>query len=414
LVGVLLVLFLVLVAFSQSPTPAQSSGQVKTINIGATEVITGPGAYTGLAVKKFLDVLVEDFNKSGGVTIQGQRYNINLIFEDDKWSADGGRAAIEKLVYKDKVSAVVCTAAAAAVMAGLDITEPNKIPFICETGDPRVLDPKYKYVFSTSMLREIYNMEWGWLAKNRPDIKKVMLLATDDIMGHNDVTTQTAAMKAFGIVPMDTLYYARTQPDLSPVGTKVKAANPDTVAGAGLLAGGPQAALLKALYQAGWRGVKTNGPGISMPDNLEIAGKEALEGWVGPIMDASGLSNPPTSYLKLKQLYEAKYGTGSWDRDRVAINIQWVTAWYFLPEALKKANSLSPDAIISALQGMSVDTPIGKLQLIVPPERNDNPRTVECVGEIAMGQIKDGKMNLVGIISTDDALKYIQTVYKRK
>ena len=169
---------------------SQPPDQVKIINIGATEAITGPLAYSGLAVKKFLDVLVEDFNKSGGVTIQGQRYNINLIFEDDKWSADGGRAAIEKLVYKDKVSAIVCTAAAAAVMAGLDITEPNKVPFICISGDPRVLDPKYKYVFSTSLLREIFNMQWGWLSKNRPDIKNVILLSTDDIMGHNDVTTQ--------------------------------------------------------------------------------------------------------------------------------------------------------------------------------------------------------------------------------
>ena len=63
---------------------------------------------------------------------------------------------------------------------------------------------------------------------------------------------------------------------------------------------------------------------------------------------------------------------------------------------------------------MSADTPVGKLQLIVPPERNDNPRTVECLGEIAMGQVKDGKMNPLGIISTHDALEYIETVYKRK
>ena len=47
-----------------------------------------------------------------------------------------------------------------------------------------------------------------------------------------------------------------------------------------------------------------------MAVNGEIAGKEALEGWVGPIMDGSGLNNPPSSYLKLKQLYETKYGTG--------------------------------------------------------------------------------------------------------
>ena len=95
---------------------------IKTINIGATQVLTGFGASLGLPLKKFAEVLVDDFNKSGGIVIQGQRYNFNLIFEDDKYTAEGGRAAIEKLVNTDKVSAIITTSSAATVMAGLDIT----------------------------------------------------------------------------------------------------------------------------------------------------------------------------------------------------------------------------------------------------------------------------------------------------
>jgi ABC-type branched-subunit amino acid transport system substrate-binding protein len=391
-----------------------SAAEIKTINIGATQVLSGFGAALGLTLKKFDELLVDDFNKSGGIVIQGQRYNFKLIFEDDKYTAEGGRAAIDKLVNTDKVSAIITTSSAAAVMAGLDITEPSKVPYFCCSAEPRLTDPKYHYVVSFITLRTIFAVQWGWMAKNRPDIKNVLLIATDDITGHNDVINHTKAMKAFGINVIDAIYFPRNATDLSPVATKAKQLNPGAISFVGVFQGGPQAAVLKALYQAGWKGITNNAVGISFKENLGIAGKDALERWVGPIMDGSGMTPPPAPYVKLKNLYETKYGLGSWEKDNVAIYNPFNASWYFLPKAIKKANSLNPDAIMKAVEGMAADTPTGVVKLIVPVERTDNPRAVEPIGEVTMGEIKGGKMNVLGRASIDDAIKYAQTVYQQK
>ena len=409
---ILLITLLVGILFFDSNSSA--APVIKTINIGATQVLTGFSASLGLTLKKFAEVLIDDFNKSGGIVIQGQRYNFNLIFEDDKYTAEGGRAAIDKLVNTDKISALMITSSAATIMAGLDITETNKVPYFCCSAEPRLIDPKYRYVVSSSTLRTVYAVQWGWIAKNRPDIKNVLLIAGDDISGHNDVDKHTIAMKAFGINPIDAIYYPRAATDLSPIATKAKQLNPGAVSFVGTFAGGPQAALIKALYQAGWKGITNNAAGISFNENLRIAGKDAVERWVGPIMDGSGITPPPAPLVKLRNLYEAKYGTGSWDKDNVAINIPWIASWYFLPEAMKKANSLDPDAIMKAVEGMAADTPTGTVKLIVPVERRDNPRAVQPIGEVTMGQIKDGKMNVLGRVSIEDAIKYAQTVYQPK
>jgi len=408
---ILLIALLVGILFLGSHSSA--APVIKTIHIGATQVLTGFGASLGLSLKKFAELLVDDFNKSGGIVIQGQRYHFKLIFEDDKYTAEGGRAAIDKLVNTDKVSAIITTSSAATVMAGLDITEPNKVPYFCCSAEPRLTDPKYRYVVSFITLRTIFPVQWGWIAKNRPDIKNVLLIATDDITGHNDVINHTKALKAFGINVIDAIYFPRNTSDLSPIATKAKQLNPGAVSFVGVFQGGPQAALLKALHQAGWKGITNNAVGISLNENVRIAGKDALERWVGPILDGSGITPPPAPYVKLKDLYEAKYGPGSWDKDNVAIYNPFNASWYFLPEAMKKANSLNPDAIMKAVEGMAADTPTGVVKLIVPLERTDNPRPIQPIGEVTMGEIKDGKMNVLGKASIDDAIKYAQIVYQR-
>lgn len=407
---ILLVAVFFTLVFCQCSQAVQQ--KTETLTIGVTLALSGPASGTGILQKKAIEALSEDFNKAGGLVIKGQRYNINTIIEDDKYSAEGGRAAYEKLITRDKVTIIINTIGAAPVMAGIDIAEPSKVLMLVQTSDPRVLEPQYHYVYSCVPLRMNYPVQWGWIAKNQPQIKKICLLAWDDITGHNDVAMHSNCIQAFGLKAPEALYYPRSITDWAPVAAKVKQLNPDMVAGSGMLPGGQQGTVWKALYQAGWRGVTNNGVGIGLAENLEIAGKEPLENWMGPITDGSGLKSVPASLTKLIQVYEAKYAAGSWNKDRMATNIMWLSSWYFLVDALKKANRLDTTEIAAAMQNLQVETPSGLRKLIVPPQRKDNSRTVEVVGQVFFGQIKDGKINHVGTVTIDEAMNYIKTVYK--
>ena len=64
-------------------------------------------------------------NKQGGLTIGGKKYMIEYHIYDGKYDTDTSRAAVEKLVYQDKVSFIVSTFGA-GTFAALPVTEPNR------------------------------------------------------------------------------------------------------------------------------------------------------------------------------------------------------------------------------------------------------------------------------------------------
>ena len=61
----------------------------------------------GIEAEKSFDVLVDEFNRAGGLTVKGEKYKVEMVIYDDKYRADTGRAAVERLLYEDKVRFIV-------------------------------------------------------------------------------------------------------------------------------------------------------------------------------------------------------------------------------------------------------------------------------------------------------------------
>ena len=72
----------------------------KTLKVGALMNFSFP---LHVQYKKQLDAIVPEFNKKGGLVIQGQKYDIELIVYDSKFNAETARSATERLIYRDKV-----------------------------------------------------------------------------------------------------------------------------------------------------------------------------------------------------------------------------------------------------------------------------------------------------------------------
>lgn len=109
-----MVVALFLVVLGAGLTTAE---EVKTLLVGDINPMTGPGAYWGIGAHRAQEVNADKINKTGGIVVQGQRYHMKFIAEDDKYSGAGGVAAANKLIFSDKVKYIVGPLASASIMA---------------------------------------------------------------------------------------------------------------------------------------------------------------------------------------------------------------------------------------------------------------------------------------------------------
>jgi branched-chain amino acid transport system substrate-binding protein len=82
---------------------SSSAGAKTEIVLGAVNSITGVNALTAAEQKWGQEQAVKDINAAGGVTVNGKKMTLRLVYEDDQSTPDGGAAAMEKLIKIDKV-----------------------------------------------------------------------------------------------------------------------------------------------------------------------------------------------------------------------------------------------------------------------------------------------------------------------
>ena len=145
---VLGIFFLTLFA---SPALAQIKGPVK---IGVVGPHVGPVAWLGEFQKKGVNLAAEEINAAGGIL--GQK--VELIFANDGATPATSVASVKKLIYSDKVCAIVGPInSSCAIAVGPVVTE-AKVPIFTNTLSPKVTESKSPYVLRTRPTDE-YNFE---------------------------------------------------------------------------------------------------------------------------------------------------------------------------------------------------------------------------------------------------------------
>jgi len=376
-----------------APTPTPVA---KTLKIGCTLPLN---VGFGVETKKVLEeLIIPEFNKAGGLTVKGEKYNIELIIYDDKYAADTGRAAVEKLVYEDKVKHMVCQAASASIVAGLVITEQEKVLNLVGGASPKIVDPGNHYTFGTSTTRTSIPPVWFMAKKVFPNAKSVVILSPDDETGKASAANDAKTCKAMGITVIDSLFYPRATTDFAPFATKVTTLKPDLVDYAGSAPGTQLGLQFRALYEAGYKGNHIASIIPTMQEVLSVAPKEALEG-VLVRMPATDIPSPSPVAKNFKEAYMNKFGTWSID------SLSWIPAWYAFVAAVKKANTLDTEILANMLstQGLTWDCPTFEGSLVKRPDLG-NTNYCDVVGTCYFGQIKDGKIVYTGTVSIDDGI----------
>jgi len=359
----------------------------------------------GVDTKNALEMLVSQLNEGGGITVKGQKYKVELIVYDDKWTAEAGRAAIERLVYQDKVKYFICIIGSPTMVSGLKLVEENKILNLFSGTSLKILDPKLRYTFGTSTTRTSIPPLWAMVKRVFPNDKTAVFLAPNDEGGRTRAAEEKKVAEAHGVKVLDILFHPRDAVDFTSMAVKAKSYNPDLVDYPGAVSGTQFGLEMKAVHAAGFRGGQLSAIAPKMDEVTAVASNEALEGLLCS-QYRTDLAEPPPIAKKFKDDYTRKYGKWS------DASFPWIPAWSALLAAIKKADSIDPTVIADMLasKGLEWVRNDRKAMMVKRPDLN-NTKYVDSVAEGVYGQIKNGKIVPVGDLSLDEVVAACEKVF---
>lgn len=321
---------------------AASAGAQETLKIGGIGPLSGGGTAWGLATQRGAELAIDDINAAGGVKADGKTYKLELIMYDDQYTGQGGKAAAERLVNQDKIKFMVGPIGSPPALAAIGVTNPAKVIALTNGYAAAVLKNETKDPYNFRMINT--SVEFGppliaWLKKNRPQVKKMGILAPNDAVGQSVATQMAEDYKKQGYEVL-LEYFERGMKEFTPLILRMMAQKVDGFEFDGN-SPGDVGLMVKQMRQAGFKGtlIQIGGPGID--EVIQIAGPHA-EGYLS--YDVFDWSTPAGK--KLQDAYEKKYGKG-------IINAQMPSFYHItmlLADAINKVGSTDTDKVREAIR----------------------------------------------------------------
>jgi len=383
---------------SAAAVPAAQPTETKTLKVG---IVCWFGWPFGIDMKQGIETLVDVDNNNGGLDIGGEKYKIQLISYDSNNSQTTEVAAINRLVFEDKVQVIL--ADGMYENAWYSITEANKVLALSAAGQDSMFGPNSHYCFNAALNHTQTSIAAGWYVNNYPDKAKNFINALpDNQLGHMIAGRQDAIFGAFGVTNMTDIFYPASAQDLSSIGTKIATLNPGTFSAIG---GGDlgDALVYKAVWLAGYRGQFFVGDSIVTSTLAKTVPIEGIEGFISTATPTE--SDPALTQVAqdFKTAWIAKYG--KWENP----NISFTTLYCALKAAMLQAGSVDMDKTTDVLaSGLKFESPMGAIQMISRPDLK-NDRTVDSIAEEYIKQVQGGKPVILTTIKIEEGLNYFRT-----
>jgi branched-chain amino acid transport system substrate-binding protein len=355
---VAVVLLTVCLSWSFLQSPARAG---EPIVIG---VPTSLGFLEGKEALKAVEMAVGEINAKGGVAVAGEKRMLKVAALDIRDAAPGvpvpeALLGLEKMILEDKPAAIVVGPfRSEALIAGMDIIAKYKVPMLgtiaMSPGSEKKLKEnpeKYKYIFRTC-LNAVYLVKY---------LSGAMALINKEF-GFNKVyvMNQDVAWARATADLVSKMYFARAGWQV--LGTEAYPTGTSDFSSALMKARASGAQVIMPVFdmpQSGilvkqWKSMKV--PALMAGFISPLAGSEAwktFDGKIGGAMNSifevgSAIASPklPQSeafYNNYKKLYKQELQAGHGP----APSYESV---YILAEAIERANSLDPDAIVAQLE----------------------------------------------------------------
>jgi len=347
--GLLLVFFVL--PLLMSPATVQAQG---TIKVGILDPYTGPPAvYANDALNGF-KLALSEINKAG---VLGRK--VEFTTRDTKFKVDIGLSMAKELVMMEKVDLLVGTINSAVSLAVSDYVKGEKVPFIVWISKSEKItgEKGHRYVFSTAENTYMAGKAGGIALSKKPFIK--YWIAGDDYeYGHAIADGIWRNLKALKpqVELIGQSWWKVGEPDLVPYLTSILAAKPDAVIVCG--GGATMTNSLKACKATGFH-EKVPVYMHTATDHavLKPLGREAPEGIMGT-MDYHFYHPDTPANRAFVRAFQQAYG----NPPGFPAFHAYVTA-HFIAKAFEKAGAIDKEKFIDALEGMVIDSPVGKMEM---------------------------------------------------
>jgi branched-chain amino acid transport system substrate-binding protein len=234
----MMLLSMVLAACSSSGSSTQSGGEGKdgenVIRIGTILPLTGDAAPLGQLGKEARDMAIEEINANGGIESLGGA-KIELVYGDSQGKPEVGVSEAERLITQENVVMLNGSYQSGVTLPASAVAQKyKKVWFAPVPSDPSITERDYDYVFrmadtsgmrAASQIQFMKNME----EMSGTDLKTAAIVYENTAWGQGVAKEWQKQLPEAGFEIVVDEPYDKSSPDLTPVVTKVKDANPDVV-----------------------------------------------------------------------------------------------------------------------------------------------------------------------------------------
>ena len=339
------------ISFSLMPADAQA----KNIKVGVIDCYSGPAAFFGKDALNGFKLALKDINAKG---VLGKK--IEFTTRDSKFKVDLALNFSKELVLREDVDILVGTINSGAALAISEaVAKREKVPFIAWISKSENITGKkgHRYVFSAGENTAMAGKSGGVALANKPYV--TYWIAGDDYeYGHAiaDAAWRNLKARKPEVQVIGKSWWKVGEPDLVPYVTSIMAAKPDAVIFA--TGGASMVNIMKTIKATGM----ADKMGIyihSATDHavLKPLGMNAPEGVMGTI-DYNFYHPDISANRSFVSAYKAAYGNPPGFPAFQA----YITA-HFIAEAYRKAGSLDTEKFIDALEGLQIQSPVGRIEM---------------------------------------------------
>jgi branched-chain amino acid transport system substrate-binding protein len=314
------------------------------IRIGAIFSVTGPASFLGEPERNTAKMLEEELNKTGGLL--GRK--VEIIVYDDESDATKAVTAVDRLIKRDQVVAIVGPSTSGNTLAILPKVEEAKIPLISCAAAKKIVEPVRRWVFKTPQSDALAVRKIFQHAKKAGYARLAILTASDAFGAAGREELKGLAAQAGMTIAADEVFGLKDT-DMTAQLTRIKGTAAQAIVVWGTNPGPAVIARNRVQLKIGLPLYMSHG--VASPKFIELAGPENAEGILLPagrlIAEGQVPANDPQKAILAAYIkdYETRFkqptstfGGYAWD------------AVMLIAQAVKRAKAAEPAAIRDALE----------------------------------------------------------------
>jgi branched-chain amino acid transport system substrate-binding protein len=314
------------------------------IRIGAIFSVTGPASFLGEPERNTARMLEEELNRAGGLL--GRKVEITVY--DDESDTTKAVTAVDRLIKRDRVAAVVGPSTSGSTLAIVPKVEEAQIPLLSCAAAKKIADPVKRWVFKTPQSDDLA-VQRIFAHARKEGATKVAVLTASDAFGAAGRDELKGLAPGAGISLVADEVFGPKDTDMTAQLTRIKGSGAQAIVVWGTNPG--PAVIARNRAQLKIAAPLYMSHGVASKKFIELAGPENAEGILLPagrlIVEGQIPAGHPQKQLLATYIREyeqrfkqpvSTFGGHAWD------------AVMLLAQAIRAAGSAQPAAIRDALE----------------------------------------------------------------